>query len=269
MINKSQHRANPTSSSLLPTRPDQRRGVAPRRDLLPAIEHEGAGPQVLVIDDDDELRAIIEQDLAEHHFEVIGTPNGRRGLEIVRSRPPDLVLLDLGLPDIDGLDILRQIRQMGGLPVIILSGWNSEADRVVGLEMGADDYVVKPFSSRELAARIKTVLRRAEASGGQAPARLEFDRLVIDLASRDVTVDGKYIDLTAKEFDLLAFLAVSPRQVFSRTQLLRRVWSSDPEWQSPSTVAEHIHRLRRKIEPDPSAPQWIHTMRGAGYRFVP
>ncbi|MEZ5230438.1 MAG: winged helix-turn-helix domain-containing protein, partial [Acidimicrobiales bacterium] len=101
------------------------------------------------------------------------------------------------------------------------------------------------------------------------PTRLDFDRLVIDLAARDVRVDDEYIDLTAKEFDLLAFLAESPRQVFSRAQLLRRVWSSDPEWQSPSTVAEHIHRLRRKIEPNPSDPRWIHTMRGAGYRFVP
>ncbi len=241
-----------------------------RESRSPADDDRHTRAQVLVIDDDDELRQIVEHELSEHFFDVTGCDTGRRGLDIIRSRPPDLVVLDLGLPDVSGLDILRQIRQMGSLPVIILSGWNSEADRVVGLEMGADDYVVKPFSPRELAARVKTVLRRAEAAPEHAPpSTLDYDRLVIDLAARDVQVDDQYVDLTAKEFDLLAFLAVSPRQVFSRAQLLRQVWCSDPEWQSPSTVAEHIHRIRRKIEADPSDPKWIHTMRGAGYRFVP
>ncbi len=227
-------------------------------------------PLILVVDDDEELRAIVDAELRQHNFETAGCSEGRRALEIIRSRQPDLVVLDLGLPDIGGLDILQQIRDVGSLPVIVLTGRSAEADRIVGLEMGADDYVVKPFSPRELAARVKTVLRRSAGStDGEAATRLTFERLVIDLASRDVIVDDRFIDLTAKEFDLLAFLAESPRQVFSRTQLLRMVWGSDPEWQSPSTVAEHVHRLRRKIELDPASPQWIHTMRGAGYRFVP
>lgn len=228
-------------------------------------------PLVLIVDDDEELRSIVEAEFRQHNFDVAGCAEGGRALDMIRSRQPDLVVLDLGLPDVGGLSILHEIREMGSLPVIILTGRAAEADRVVGLEMGADDYVVKPFSPRELTARVKTVLRRSNPpSGREAPlVALEFDRLVIDLGSRDVLIDGAYIDLTAKEFDLLAFLAESPRQVFSRSQLLRLVWGSDPEWQSPSTVAEHIHRLRRKIEPDPASPQWIHTMRGAGYRFVP
>ncbi len=154
--------------------------------------------------------------------------------------------------------------------MIVLTGRGAEADRVVGLEMGADDYVVKPFSPRELAARVRTVLRRTSASSDVDPAQvLTFDRIEIDVQCRDVWVDSVPVELTAREFDLLSFLAASPRQVFTREQLLQRVWSSDVEWQDPRTVAEHVHRLRRKIEPDPSQPRWIQTLRGAGYRFTP
>jgi DNA-binding response OmpR family regulator len=153
--------------------------------------------------------------------------------------------------------------------VIVLTGRSNEADRIVGLEMGADDYVVKPFSPRELAARVRSVLRRSSGLEPHVDDVLHYDNLTIDLRCRDVEIDGEPVDLTVKEFDLLAFLASSPRQVFSREQILRNVWDSDPAWQNPSTIAEHIHRLRRKIEPDPASPRWIHTLRGAGYRFTP
>lgn len=236
--------------------------------LSPSIPRHS--PRVLVVDDDDDLVSVIELALTEQNFDVSTCHDGLRALEIIRSRPPDLVILDLGLPDANGLDILREVRSIGSLPVIVLTGRGTEADRVVGLEMGADDYMVKPFSPRELAARVKTVLRRSTPlSVGQATPTLVFDQLEIDLSTRDVRRGDELIDLTAKEFDLLAFLAESPRHVFSQSQLLRLVWGSDPAWQSPSTVAEHVHRLRRKIECDPADPKWIQTMRGAGYRFTP
>ncbi len=225
---------------------------------------------VLVVDDDEELRDLLRDVLVEHSFEVAECSDGPSALELISTRRPDLVVLDLGLPGMSGLDVLRQIRESGNLPVIVLTGRSSEADRVSGLEMGADDYVVKPFSPREVAARVRTVLRRVNAP--VEPNRdqvLVFDRLQIDVACRDVWIDGEPVALTAREFDLLAFLAASPRQVYTREQLLQQVWSSDAEWQDPRTIAEHVHRLRRKIEPDPSTPRWIQTLRGAGYRFTP
>jgi DNA-binding response OmpR family regulator len=150
--------------------------------------------------------------------------------------------------------------------VILLTGKDAEADRVLGLKLGADDYVVKPFSPAEIAARIATVLRRVRPP---ATSRLEFDGLVIDLNTREVHVNGELVTTTAKEFDLLAFLASSPRQVFSREQLLDHVWKSSSEWQSADTVTEHIRRLRRRIEPDPEHPRWISTVWSVGYRFDP
>lgn len=227
--------------------------------------------RVLVVDDDVELSSLVREVLVEHGHVVDECTNGRQALERIDSLAPDLVVLDLGLPGMGGLDVLRTIREAGGLPVIILSGRGDEADRVVGLELGADDYVVKPFSPRELAARVSSVLRRTNSSGAPVDQDqvLVFDRLAIDVRCRDVWIDDVPVELTAREFDLLAFLAASPRQVFTREQLLQQVWSSDAEWQDPRTIAEHVHRLRRKIEPDPSTPRWIQTLRGAGYRFTP
>ena len=226
--------------------------------------------RVLLVDDDEELRDLVREVLVEYGYEVVECADGRRALELVDADPPALVVLDLGLPGLGGLDVLREIRETSNLPVIVLTGRGNEADRVVGLELGADDYVVKPFSPRELVARVRSVLRRSHQS--PTPLHhpvLSFDRLEIDVQCRDVRIDGDPVELTAKEFDLLAFLASSPRQVFTREQLLRQVWSSDAEWQDPRTIAEHVHRLRRKIEPDPAAPRWIETLRGAGYRFTP
>jgi DNA-binding response OmpR family regulator len=228
---------------------------------------------ILVVDDEAALRALVRDAVAEHGFGVIECPDGNSATEIIGREEVSLVVLDLGLPDVGGLEVLRRIRSTSGIPVIVLTARDDETDRVVALEMGADDYVTKPFSVRELAARVKAVLRRSSPAatddGGDDDDRLEYPGLSIDRRCRDVMVDDRVVELTAKEFDLLAFLAASPRQVFSRDQLLRQVWESDPSWQDPSTVAEHIHRLRRKIEPDPAAPRWIETLRGAGYRFVP
>ena len=238
---------------------------------MPDAAAAGAPSTILVVDDEAALRTLVHDAVAEHGFAVVECPDGACATEVVAAGRISLVVLDLGLPDVGGLEVLRRIRRTSGVPVIVLTARDDETDRVVALEMGADDYVTKPFSLRELAARIKAVLRR---SGDRSPdagddGRLEFAGLSIDRRCRDVTVGDRIVDLTAKEFDLLAFLAASPRQVFSRDQLLRHVWESDPSWQDPSTVAEHIHRLRRKIEPDPAAPRWIETLRGAGYRFVP
>ena len=162
------------------------------------------------------------------------------------------------------------------MPVILLTGRSAEADKVLGLRSGADDYVLKPFSPDELVARVETVLRRSGRLSGPAalpePAAgrvLEFGGLEVDLDSREVRVAGRHVAMTAREFDLLAFLASAPRRVFSREQLLRQVWDSSTEWQADATVTEHVRRIRRKIEPDPDQPRWVLTIRGAGYRFEP
>ena len=172
------------------------------------------------------------------------------------------------LPAQDGLDILTQLRRNSDVPVILLTARGSEADRILGLKLGADDYVVKPFSPGELTARINSVLRRTRGSGA-TQSLLQFDGLTLDLGTREVNVGGLMVNTTAREFDLLAFLAASPRQVFSRQQLLANVWDSSDEWQDPDTVTEHIRRIRRRIEPDPDHPRWIKTVRGVGYRFDP
>jgi DNA-binding response OmpR family regulator len=165
--------------------------------------------------------------------------------------------------------VLRHLRSNGDVPVILLTARAEEVDRIVGLELGADDYVVKPFSPRELAARVRTVLRRAATSRRPVDDVLDFGALCIDVRSREVTVTGEAVALTPKEFDLLVFLASAPRQVFSRRQILTHVWESAPEYQDPATVTVHIGRLRQKIEVDPDEPRWIGTVWGVGYRFEP
>jgi DNA-binding response OmpR family regulator len=230
---------------------------------------------VLVVDDEPMLRNLLSRLLRMEGYEVIEAEDGQVALEKVAAQRPDLVLLDVMLPVRDGLDVLGDLRQTSDVPVILVSALGEEADRVLGLKMGADDYVVKPFSAAELSARIESVLRRAQSrADGAGPAdgaanRLSFDGLSIDLGTREVTIGGETPDLTAKEFDLLAFLAASPRQVFSRDQLLHQVWGSSSAWQSDATVTEHVRRLRRKVEEDPDNPRWITTVRGVGYRFEP
>ena len=236
-----------------------------------------ASARILVIDDDAQVRSLLRRVLAADGFEVAleeDAPSDVDGLE----RRHDLVLLDISLPSEDGRDLLARIRERSDIPVIMLTGSGEETDRIVGLKLGADDYVTKPFSPGELVARIESVLRRTQrsaspASPAAAPSvtgeRLVFDGLVIDLTTRDVEVEGKTVEMTAKEFDLLAFLARSPRQVFSREQLLDHVWSSSSAWQDDATVTEHVRRVRRRIEQDPLRPRWVLTVRGVGYRFEP
>jgi len=225
---------------------------------------------VLVVDDEPMLRHLLSRLLRMEGYEVMEAEDGQAALEIIRNVEPDLVLLDVMLPTRDGIDVLGDLRRTSDVPVILVSALGDEADRVIGLKAGADDYVVKPFSAAELSARIESVLRRAASRAVPEVANeLSFDRLLIDLGTRDVTVAGEKVEMTAKEFDLLAFLAGSPRQVFTREQLLQQVWGSSSDWQSDATITEHVRRLRRKIEDDPDNPRWITTVRGVGYRFEP
>jgi two-component system, OmpR family, phosphate regulon response regulator PhoB len=229
-----------------------------------------AAHTVLVVDDEPMLRNLLSRLLHMEGYEVLEAEDGEAALDIVASQKPDLVLLDVMMPARDGLDVLGDLRRTSQVPVILVSALAEEADRVIGLKMGADDYVTKPFSAAELSARIESVLRRAAMRGApEATSRLSFDGLVIDLVTREVSVDGEKAEMTAMEFDLLAYLAGSPRQVFSREQLLQQVWGSSSQWQSDATVTEHVRRLRRKIEEDPDNPRWITTVRGVGYRFEP
>jgi two-component system phosphate regulon response regulator PhoB len=229
------------------------------------------GIRVLVAEDDPDLSTFLRLCLEAEGMEVECTGDGAGALLAIGAMNPHIVLLDLELPDLDGLDVLTAIRRRGSQPVIVLTGRRLEADRVAGLELGADDYVVKPFSARELVARIRTVLRRAAPAATDSGADvIAFDGLCIDRASREVTLEGAPIELTKREFELLAFLAAHPRQVFSRQQLLHEVWGSSEDWQVAATVTEHVRRVRLKLDDgDPANPRWIHNVRGVGYRFEP
>lgn len=227
----------------------------------------GRAPLVLVVDDEPMVREVVSRYLEREGYDVETAADGQEAATLLEKRSPDLVILDLMIPQVGGLDLLREIRRDGGLPVIVLTAKGDEGDRVLGLEMGADDYVVKPFSPRELAARVRSVLRRSDPR--HPDVRMVFDELVIEPAAREVSAGGEVIELAPKEFDLLVFLASSPRQVFSRGQLLEQVWGSSQDWQDPSTVTVHVGRLRQKIERDPEHPRWIDTVWGVGYRFLP
>ena len=227
-----------------------------------------------MVDDEPMVRNLLHRLLTMEGYEVVEVEDGQAALDLVAREPLDLVLLDVMLPARDGLDILGDLRRTSDVPVILLTARGDEGDRVIGLKLGADDYVVKPFSAAELSARIESVLRRARPAAAAAAApksgrRLSFEGLQIDLDTREVQIKGEPVETTAKEFDLLAFLAASPRQVFSRQQLLEHVWGSSSEWQSEATVTEHVRRLRRKVEDDPDQPRWVTTARGVGYRFEP
>ena len=229
-----------------------------------------AAPRVLVVDDDEQVRMLLRRVLRAEGLDADLAGDASEARRAMADAPPDLVLLDVHLPDDDGRDLLANIRETSDVPIILLTGMGDEADRILGLKLGADDYVSKPFSSGELVARIHAVLRRAKPR--TAPTRvaeLSFDGMTIDPDAREVRIDGALVELTAKEFELLAFLAGSPRQVFSRSQLLDHVWGSSPDWQDDATVTEHVRRVRRAIEHDPTHPRRIVTVRGAGYRFEP
>ena len=224
---------------------------------------------ILVVDDEPSISEVVSIYLRRAGFQVVVAHDGHQALQSLAQQPPDLVVLDLMLPKVDGIEITRRLRAEGDTPIIMLTARREEADRIAGLEMGADDYVVKPFSPQELVSRVKAVLRRTHATGPAGGERqLVFDDLRIDPKTRLVEVGGKETSLTAKEFDLLWVLARHPRQVFNRDQLLDLVWGLT-EYVDPSTVTVHVRRLREKIEPDPSNPRHIQTVWGVGYKFEP
>src|SRR5580698_10280601 len=212
--------------------------------------------RVLIVDDDIDMRRMLRQLLEADGYEIVTASNSAAALEEVVAREPDLVLLDVVLGEDDGREVMMELRRLSDVPVVFLTGRGLEMDRIAGLKMGADDYVVKPFSSGELSARIESVLRRRGTGGGRrgGPGVLQFDDLRIDPVTRDVRWRGQSVELTAREFDLLLFLASSPRQVFSREQILSQVWSSSSEWQDQATVTEHVRRLRLKIESNSDRP---------------
>jgi two-component system, OmpR family, alkaline phosphatase synthesis response regulator PhoP len=228
-------------------------------------------PRILMVDDEKDIVDLVAYNLEKEGYETLKALDGEKALQLVRTKTPDLVVLDLMLPGIQGLEVCKRIRkdpETASIPIIMLTAKGAEIDKIVGLEVGADDYITKPFSVKELLARIKAVLRRSEArrAAGQAEV-FEFKGLHIDFKSYEVTVDGKRVDLSPTEFRLLKFLSRNPGRVYSREQILDRVWG-DEAFVEPRTVDVHIRRLRSRIEHDESSPDYIVTVRGAGYKFM-
>ncbi len=229
-------------------------------------------PHILIVEDEPSIAEVTRLYLKRAGYRVTLLADGQAALDFFSHDTPDLVVLDLMLPGVDGLEITRWLRARSDVPIIMLTARREETDRVLGFEMGADDYVVKPFSPRELVSRVRAVLRRTHGSGAgpaaSSQAMLTFDGLSIDPNTRQVTVDGRDVSLTAREFDLLYLLARHPRQVFNRDQLLDLVWGMS-EYIDPSTVTVHVRRLREKLEANPSQPRYILTVWGVGYKFEP
>jgi len=232
-----------------------------------------APARILVVDDDATVTEVLTRYLEHEGFVVESAADGDTALTRAAAEPPDLVVLDLMLPGIDGLEVCRRLRRMAPFPIVMLTARGDEGDRIAGLELGADDYVVKPFSPRELTARLKAVLRRSQgrsplvATGPSTDAVIQAGELTIDTAARQVHLGDREVLLTAREFELLAFLARHPRRAFRREELFEQVWG----WTfgDTATVTVHVRRLREKVELDPSAPVHIVTVWGVGYRFDP
>lgn len=223
--------------------------------------------RVLIVDDEPRVREVVAAYLERDGFRVLPAADAATARQYLAAPFPDLVVLDIMFPGASGLDLLTEIRRTSQIPVILLTARAEETDRVLGLELGADDYLIKPFSPRELAARVRSVLRRTRPE--PAEAAVSFDGLVVDPGTREVSVNGKRVEMTAREFDLLSYMANHPRQVFSRQQLLEQVWDSSAGWQDPATVTVHVRRIRQKVELDPAHPRWLTTAWGVGYRFEP
>ena len=228
-------------------------------------EKEIVPSKVLVVEDDEELRTAIVSALRWAGFLCSEAGNVERARKVIIKARPDILILDLGLPDGDGLSFLTELRRTDSLPVLVVTARDTEDDKILGLEVGADDYITKPFNHRELASRVRTVLRR---TGPSSSGKLGFGSTLLNSESREVIHKGITINLTAKEFDLLYFLVKHPKTVFSRLDLLREVWHSDDEG-AQATVTEHVRRLRQKIEEDPSSPRHLCAVRGVGYKLVP
>jgi len=221
---------------------------------------------VLVVDDEPIVREVVVRYLAREGHETLEAADGNAARDAIERSEPDLVVLDVMLPGTDGLELCRWIRARSGLPVIMLTARGEEADRVVGLELGADDYVTKPFSPRELAARVRSVLRRT-APTEETVERLTFGDIELERTTREARKGGEEVRLTVKEFDLLWFLASHPRRVFSRDQLMASVWGYTAALDT-GTVTVHVRRLREKVEDDPSEPKYLETVWGIGYRLA-
>jgi DNA-binding response OmpR family regulator len=221
--------------------------------------------RALVVEDDEANRLLLTRYLTQEGYAVDTAADGPGAVQAVTANPPDVMILDLGLPGIDGMEVLRRIRRDSGIPVLVLTGRDDEPAKLQGFEVGADDYVVKPYSLPEIGARLRALLRRGTPVVPRE--RLEFDRLVIDIGAATATFDGAVLDLRPKEFSLLAFMASDPGRCFSREELLEHVWGSTEGWQQAATVTEHIHRLRSRLRVD-GDHDWIQTVRGMGYRFV-
>jgi DNA-binding response OmpR family regulator len=228
-----------------------------------------APPRILVVDDDVTVSEVVARYLERDGFAVEVRSDGREALDRALAEPPDLVVLDLMLPGMDGLEVCRRLRAIAPVPIVMLTARTQESDRIVGLELGADDYVSKPFSTKELVARVRAVLRRARGplvAGSPGPARVHVDGdLEVDVAAREARLGGEVVALTAREFELLAFLVRHPRRAFAREEILEHVWGY--RYGDTSTVTVHVRRLREKIEPDPSQPGRIVTVWGVGYRW--
>jgi DNA-binding response OmpR family regulator len=221
---------------------------------------------ILVVDDEETYMRIVTTLLEQEGHRVVPAPDGDTALAAIDRQPPDLIVLDLELPGMSGMELLNRLRPQVDVPIIVVSGHEAESERVLAFDLGADDYVVKPFLAREFAARVRSSLRRARSTRG---AVYRFDTLEIRTSAREVIVGGQPVALSRREFDLLAYLAAHAGQVVPREQLLRDVWQSSEEWQDTATVTEHVRRVRLKIEPDPSKPRWIQGVRNVGYRFEP
>lgn len=230
--------------------------------MIPTI----ATQRILVVEDEPMVADVVGRYLRRDGFDVLTVGDGETALSAARDYAPDLVILDLMLPKIDGLEVCRTIRAQSSVPIIVVTAKGEETDRIVGLELGADDYVSKPFSPRELVARVRAVLRRTRQPAARSGIDVRIGPLVIDPAGRGVTIDGEAVALTAKEFDLLWFLVRHGGQVFTRTQLLDQVWDYT-YFGDESTITVHMHRLRAKIEPDPERPRYLKTVWGVGYKF--
>ncbi|MDQ6928148.1 MAG: response regulator transcription factor [Actinomycetota bacterium] len=236
---------------------------------LPSPTAPVAAPaRVLVVDDDETVAEIVSRYLSREGFVVESVGDGAEALASATISPPDVVVLDLMLPGLDGLEVCRRLRELAPIPVIMLTARGEESDRVMGLDLGADDYVTKPFSPRELTARVKSVLRRAQgplAASLEGPSVLTAGDLEVEVPAREARVGGRIVNLTQREFELLVFLMRHPRQAFTRESLLKEVWGYS--YGDTSTVTVHVRRLREKIEIDPSRPERIQTVWGLGYRF--
>ena len=226
---------------------------------------QGTARRILLVDDEPSIQKMLLHALEREGFQVHAVGDGEEALEAFGAYEPHLIILDIMLPKIDGTEVCRRIRSQSDVPIIMLTAKDDEIDRVVGLELGADDYVTKPFAVRELVARVRAIMRRVSVPQGQRQDELSYDGLKIHLPSRRVAVGERDVDLTYTEFELLVTLASNPGRVFSRSTLLTRVWGD--EFRDERTVDVHIRHLREKIERDPRNPEFIHTARGVGYVF--